>query len=164
VKGYRFYEEFTNTRKRVSVGNVVALELDDAGNPFTHWDGSKYVMSAIVGGGNGPNTWPTSGAVSPEHLRKRCKRVSARRAREVHPAIFDWVDPEEPDERDDFRTFFLKPGSRVDVRAIWRFARVVVSQGDGDYVNVYSRDSETLARIERVLAPLLDPVEHQEAS
>ncbi len=80
MKGVRFYEEFTNTRKRVSEGNCLAVFPD-----LVCPDGSCEAIGAVY-------YWPDSGvastAASWKWLRKRCKRVSEAKARQIHPQLF----------------------------------------------------------------------------
>lgn len=89
MKNIRFYEEFISKRKGASEGNVVALLLDDDGRPSYNPGGAMECMSAVF---FYPNSPVASTAVSWEHLRKHCKRVSEAHAREVHPQLFKRLD------------------------------------------------------------------------
>lgn len=89
MKGYRFYEEFTNTRKHTSQGNVIARELGTEdyylriGQP-----GLFGAVAAIFNYSNSPATFTT---VHFRHLHK-CKRISEERAREIHPNLFTYLE------------------------------------------------------------------------
>lgn len=91
MKGYRFYEEFPSNaakRKRQSAGHVVALVLDERRQPL--WNGHQY--DCIAGVFDTPNCGVASTGVSPEFLRKNCRRVSEAEARKIHPVLFKWLD------------------------------------------------------------------------
>lgn len=90
MEGIRFYEEFTNTRKRVSEGTVVAI-LTETG-PM-RLDGCYDALSGTFD--DWPNGPVSSGAVSREYLRKRCRRVAESKARMIHPALFERLDMED---------------------------------------------------------------------
>ena len=98
MKGYRFYEEFgdaKNKRKGISQGNVVALwlSLDESG-----YDHPWYISNHdVVGEGFGavfftPNSPVNWNCVSADYLHETCKRVSEKRAREIHPELFKRLD------------------------------------------------------------------------
>ncbi len=82
MTGVRFYEEFTNTRKKVSEGNCIAV-LD------AHGDGCFDAIAAVFYQSNSP---PASTSVSREYPSRRCRRVSESRARQIHPRLFDFLD------------------------------------------------------------------------
>jgi hypothetical protein len=90
MKGVRFYEEFANKRRGVSEGNVVAILFC---NGFTiREDGRQY--DAIVALTHDPNSTTASSGVSSGYLRKKCKRITEARAREIHPKLFTILDSE----------------------------------------------------------------------
>ena len=84
MKGYRFYEEFTNRRRGESAGNVFALDIDQPGYNY-----QPFGTAALF---DEPNSDVCGTGVSWMWLRARCKRVSEVRAREVHPRLFAWLD------------------------------------------------------------------------
>jgi hypothetical protein len=85
VKGVRFYEEFSNKRRGVSEGNVIAVLVANGLNGSGDYD-------AIVAPTPIPNCSPCSGGVSRAYLLARCKRISEARAREIHPRLFVVLD------------------------------------------------------------------------
>ena len=108
MKGYRFYEEFDSSykkRKRQGTGNVLALDLDPTtGRPFgqsqmTWPDGcpgkpgpSIWVMECTAAILSEPNSPVTGTMVSQKVLAKNYRKISEKRAREIHPALFAWLD------------------------------------------------------------------------
>ena len=90
MKDTRFYLEFDSTyrkRKGEHSGNVFAAfpalitsggRLEGIGAVFFH-----------------PNSAVCGCAASLDYLRTRCKRISERRAREVHPELFRRLDAAE---------------------------------------------------------------------
>ena len=82
MKGIRFYEEFKDSRKRVSAGNVFALDVDLR---YPELFGTAALFDE-------PNSPVCGTGVSREWLRKQTKRVSEAHARTVHPALFAWLD------------------------------------------------------------------------
>ncbi len=80
--GIRFYEEFTNTRKKVSEGNCIAVLA-------AHGDGCFDAIAAVF---YQPNSPPASTKVSRAYLMRHCKRVRESRARHIHPRLFSFLD------------------------------------------------------------------------
>jgi len=90
--GHRFYEEFTSKRKRVSAGNVFALCIPTA-EPR---DVASYMRRNPGGVGalfDEPDSAVCYTGCSWEWLRTKCVRVSERRAREIHPRLFAYLEP-----------------------------------------------------------------------
>lgn len=86
MRGIKFYEEFINKRKGESAGNCVAVFSDiEMRNP----DGTFSGVGAIY---DHPNSPVASTGVAHAVLEKIFKRVSERRAREVHPELFRYLD------------------------------------------------------------------------
>jgi hypothetical protein len=88
MKGVRFYEEFVNKHKTVSAGNVVAVLFANGfqrGSAYPFYDG---ICAPLFGS----NASPSSASVSVAYLRSYCKRVSEKRAREIHPRLFVMLD------------------------------------------------------------------------
>lgn len=97
MKGYRFYSDSASTyakRHNKHRGSVIAIDLDDRGRPIgrMHHTGKDYMIECTAG----MFDWPDSGvggtSVSQDYLRKRCKRIPEKLAREIHPALFAWLD------------------------------------------------------------------------
>jgi hypothetical protein len=89
VKGFRFYEEFADKRKGASEGNVVAVLVANGLS-------STGLYDAIAGVDERPNSPVAGTGVQPLYLRKRCKRVSESRAREIHRQLFAYLSQGEP--------------------------------------------------------------------
>jgi len=94
MKGYRFYEELENKNRKgeKSKGTVIALALFNNGAPDWRPSMTSYhadCVSAVFDEPNSPVCW---GAVCVDYLRKRARRVSEVKAREIHPALFEYLD------------------------------------------------------------------------
>lgn len=100
MKGYRFYAEYTSNaakRRRDPATNVVALELTNNRpcwlEPWRYksirFPSTATCIAAVL---SEPNSPVAGTAVSREHLQKKCRRVSERAARQIHPAMFAWLD------------------------------------------------------------------------
>jgi len=92
MKGVRFYEEYKDKAAKrkgtESEGNVIAVFVEHAGESLLR-TGCHEAVGAVY---FEPNS-PVGGTqVSPGVLRDRCKRVSEAKAREVHPALFEYLD------------------------------------------------------------------------
>ena len=88
MKGYRFYEELEDKNRKAekSAGNVVAVWYEGGIN----WvNGCYEAVCALFGH---PNSAVCGGAVPPRYLAKSCRRVSEKRAREIHPRLFEYLD------------------------------------------------------------------------
>ena len=95
MKGYRFYEELENKGRKGerSAGNVVALilEQDERG----HWWPiymPTFAVECICGLFAEPNSPVCGGQTARSYLWDKCRRVSEKRAREIHPALFEYLD------------------------------------------------------------------------
>jgi hypothetical protein len=93
MKGYRFYlehESAMDKRAGKHTGNCFAVLLGKDGRPLRQSD------PAMVEGIGAVYGWPDSAcagtSASYDYLRKRCKRVSERKVREVHPKLFIILD------------------------------------------------------------------------
>ena len=103
MKGYRFYEELEDKNRQAekSQGNVVAALLQPSGRG---WDfiyvpgmvrtegGYTCVVECISALFGEPNSPVCGSQVSWDYLREKCRRVSEKRAREVHPRLFEYLD------------------------------------------------------------------------
>jgi hypothetical protein len=100
MRGYRFYEELEkkNRKGEKSKGTVVALILDQG--PGRRWT-PLYIppsrdqpicaecVSAVF---DRPNSPVASGGVALSYLWGKCRRISEARAREIHPALFEYLE------------------------------------------------------------------------
>jgi hypothetical protein len=91
MKHIRFFEEFSNKRKGVSAGNVVAAFVGGEARGVFISGGVACVeaLGALIAE---PNSPVVGTSVSLAFLRAKCKRVSEARARKVHPALFQRID------------------------------------------------------------------------
>lgn len=103
MHGIRFYEEFHDKQRGESAGMVVAVLLDQYQRPYTHWSKAAnkahgdWLADAISGVFDIRNSEVEMGDVSFSYLHKRCKRISEKRARAIHPQLFVYLDREEQD-------------------------------------------------------------------
>lgn len=86
MKGIRFYEEFTNTSKHTSEGNVVAL-LFGLG-----YQGGTLNMDAVVGVYEWPNSAVATSSTNADYLHSKCKRIPESKARQIHPRLFSYLE------------------------------------------------------------------------
>jgi len=85
MKGIRFYEEFTSDTRTKSEGNVVAVLVVNGRNGAGDYDAIAAVDARR------PNA-PVAGTPATSlYLRERCKRISEKRAREIHPRLFSYL-------------------------------------------------------------------------
>lgn len=92
MKGYRFYEEFDSSykkRRRQGSGNVLALDVDRHGRPYYGYQGLLECTAALF---SHSNSGVCGTQVSREVLRRNYRRVPEKRAREIHPAMFAFLD------------------------------------------------------------------------
>lgn len=105
MKYVRFYLEYESpaAKKRGGphTGNVIAAILREDGNfqytfdVRTGEDGKKEyvavgeVISAIF---FSPNSPVCGGGADLGYIHDQCKRISERKAREIHPALFEYLD------------------------------------------------------------------------
>lgn len=92
MKGFRFYLEYQtprDKRDKIDMGNVFALELDDAGSPLTNGLGNFSGYGAIYRASNSPVCATTA---SPKWLSTHTKRISEAEARKIHPALFAYLE------------------------------------------------------------------------
>ena len=99
--GYRFYLEYPNKQEKAKgraklgqlgnhCGTVVCVPLDDNDRPL--WHVGSMAMDAYAAVCLCPNSPVCSTSVGWEYLQDRCKRVSEKIAREVHPAMFEYLE------------------------------------------------------------------------
>jgi len=88
MKHVRFYEEFSNTRKTKSEGNVFAAFVGNG----THWSGDQLCYEGVGAVFFRPNSAVAGCASSVDRLRQYGKRISEQRARVIHPNLFTYLD------------------------------------------------------------------------
>jgi len=87
MNGIRFYEEFSNKRKGISEGNVVAALVSNGIN-------AEGCYNALVSLTYEPNGAVCGSTVALDYLRAKCKRIAESKARAIHPALFARLDNE----------------------------------------------------------------------
>ncbi len=104
MKGYRFYEEFDSSykkRKHQGTGNVLALDLDPVSGSTIGYSDSRYTSKGLkpvwmlecTAAVLSESDSPVCGtAVSIAVLRKNYRRITEKRAREIHPTMFAHLD------------------------------------------------------------------------
>lgn len=85
----RFYQEFTDRRRKTASGNVLAVLH---GNGFYPDSEGRPTYEAVVALYDYPNSPVVSGSVRMQYLRTRCKRITEAEARLIHPQLFVVVD------------------------------------------------------------------------
>lgn len=86
MKGYRFYLEFSSTytkSKNKNMGNVVAIDTE---TPLYENNGMYQGFSSVY---DYPDSPVNFGSISPDYLRKNCKRISKEVAEAIHPQLFN---------------------------------------------------------------------------
>lgn len=108
MKGYRFYEEYDSSyekKKRRGSGNVLALDINpESGRPYgrSHltWPNgcpgdpgpSIWVMECTAAVFSEPNSPVAGTSVGKKVLQRNYRRITEKRAREIHPAMFSFLD------------------------------------------------------------------------
>lgn len=92
MKGYQFYEEFESSykkRKHQGSGNVLALDIDTNGRPLYSYGGNMECTAALL---SEPDSPVCGTQVSRQVLAKNYCRITEKRAREIHPEMFQFLD------------------------------------------------------------------------
>jgi hypothetical protein len=92
MKGYRFYLEYEtpkDKRARKDTGNVLAVNVADE-MWFDAEDG--WQRDAIGAVYHHQNSAVASTSVSLNLLAKHTRRISEAQARQIHPALFEYLD------------------------------------------------------------------------
>lgn len=88
MKGWRFYEEYKSSKRKVPTGNVIAVSTAQEIFPRRH---HRACAAAVY---QEPNA-PVCGAdVDIDYLRYYCKRTSEAKARKIHPKLFEYLEGE----------------------------------------------------------------------
>ena len=93
MKGFRFYEELENKGRKSerSKGTVVAVLYGEfwVGDCGDHHD---IIFEGVRGVYDAPNSPVCSCGPAFGYLRLMCRRISEARAREIHPALFAYLE------------------------------------------------------------------------
>ena len=95
MKGYRFYEEVWQKDRKAeeSQGTVIAVLLQENGRGWSPlWTAKGDVCECVSGIYDEPNSPVCSGSVSVDYMRAFCRRISEKRAREIHPKLFEYLE------------------------------------------------------------------------
>lgn len=84
LSGIDFYREYSDLKKRKPDGNCVAIIKDNICP-----DGSIEAIGAVF---DHANSVCAGTAVSPAYLKTRCVKILESEARDIHPALFDYLD------------------------------------------------------------------------
>ena len=87
---YAFYEEYRDETYRESAGNIIAVDM--AGQSFVQEGGICYKVVCPAPEHREPNSPVAMALFNVEYLGARCKPVDERRARNVHPALFEYLE------------------------------------------------------------------------
>ena len=96
MKGIRFFEELEHKNRKAeqSQGNVIAM-LIGSGFWRQYASGDRSYHYECVGAVfYHPNSQCAGTSAQDEYLRGDCRRISEARAREIHPALFEYLDRE----------------------------------------------------------------------
>lgn len=97
---WRFYEEFDDERKRTkSLGTVVA---EPASRMARRQDmATDGLIECVLATMKVPNSDQVCQMrISPAYLRRFCRKISEERAREIHPALFEFLEKGDKNEHD----------------------------------------------------------------
>lgn len=103
MKGWRFYLEYPNKKEKRKgraeqtalgnhEGNIVAIMLREDGCFDYQITATGTTFSAVSALFFCANSAVCFSSVGEEYLRSRCKRVSEQIARQIHPALFEYLD------------------------------------------------------------------------
>lgn len=90
MRGYRFFEEFSDDDLRRSSGNVIAVDMH--GESFVQEGGVCYRALCAFPDDGEPNSPVLERLFNAEYLGVRCRRISEARARQIHPRLFHYLD------------------------------------------------------------------------
>ena len=89
MSGIWFYQEYSDKSKRSSAGTIIAALVCNG----IYWSSGKVCYEAIAGLFDRPNSPVAGTGVASDYLHQKCKRVSEAKARIIHPALFERLDP-----------------------------------------------------------------------
>lgn len=90
MRGFRFFEEFSDGRLETSSGNVIAVDV--TGDSFVQEGGVCYGAVAAFPDSATPNSPVLARLFNAEYLGARCRSISESRARSIHPRLFEYLD------------------------------------------------------------------------
>jgi hypothetical protein len=90
MRGYRFFEELTNTSLGQSAGNVIAIRV--GGDSFVQEGGICLSALCAMREVGEPSGAVFSRLFNAEYLGTHCRRVSEERARAMQPKLFEYLD------------------------------------------------------------------------
>jgi len=91
VKGLRFYEQYKTSKRKESIGTVVAVLIPE--NPLnTFLLGTPPRYECVAGVYDLPNSPVMFSTCTFSYVRDCCKRISEAKAREIHPKLFEYLD------------------------------------------------------------------------
>lgn len=90
--GIRFYEEYSNKRKGIKQGNVVAVIPENKWIDYRSHGTAELLFDGIGAVFFYPNSPVCGTNVAQGYLRESCKRISESKARQIHPALFQYLD------------------------------------------------------------------------
>ena len=90
MKGIRFYEELNDkgTRRETSRGTVFAAFIGQGHMGATR----DWIEEGVGSVEDRPNSPVCGTGASREYLAHHCRHISEARAREIHPALFQYLD------------------------------------------------------------------------
>jgi len=83
---YIFFEEFSNTRKTKSEGNVMVV--------YGNWSYSqdKKLKECIGAVYFHPNSAVCGSSTDDDYIKLYCKKITVQKAKKIHPKLFDYLD------------------------------------------------------------------------
>jgi hypothetical protein len=90
VDHYQFFEEYRDDAQRESAGNIIAINM--AHGSFVQEGGICYRAVCPAPDHRKPNSPVIMALFNAEYLGARCKLVDEQRARNVHPALFEYLE------------------------------------------------------------------------
>ena len=88
--GYQFFEEFRDASQRESAGNVIAVNI--AAGSFVQEGAICYRAICPAPNHHEPNSPVIMALFNAEYLGSHCRLVDESRARDVHPALFEYLE------------------------------------------------------------------------
>lgn len=96
MKGYTFYLEYPTLKDkrkatRKYLGNhsgIVLAVYGDWFSPGGHYSKKECVSSVY----DRPNSEVCTSSVCDTYIKDKCKRISEKQAREIHPNLFQYLD------------------------------------------------------------------------
>ena len=90
MDGYQFFEEYRDDARRESAGNVIAVNMADGS--FIQEGGICFKAVCPAPDHREPNSPVIMALFNVEYLGSRCTPVDEKRARDLHPALFEYLE------------------------------------------------------------------------